>query len=346
MVYIGLTARDPLGIAFAIWARETLGRLWSGTITLKQDHRVVRTGPYALARHPIYTGILTGVLGVVVARAALELASVVSTRRWHAAQDRDRGTPADLQPRRRVRAVSSRGESDHSVRVVVPRWISVARARSRDACRVPSRGRPRPAKPDLAQPRRERRRLERRPYGASPPRGGEGAMRNCEAGALVELGALDSNSSSGPLSTSSTIASYVACAPAIMPATSPSITRDAEDPRVACPQARAVNDAIPAHDGRHDLDDVDLRRGCAVEDRTQREAEAEPADQDARGARLADQRTRATSELVLGGVVVAVHQLDTADTDRKLIAAARQRHLATGRDDALDDNVRDHYARP
>lgn len=46
------------GFAFAWWARIHLGRLWSGTITRKTDHRVVDSGPYALVRHPIYTGII------------------------------------------------------------------------------------------------------------------------------------------------------------------------------------------------------------------------------------------------------------------------------------------------
>jgi len=47
-----------LGMAFAWWARIHLGTLWSGSITRKADHRVVDTGPYALVRHPIYTGLL------------------------------------------------------------------------------------------------------------------------------------------------------------------------------------------------------------------------------------------------------------------------------------------------
>lgn len=47
-----------LGMAFAWWARIHLGRLWSGHITRKVNHKVVDTGPYALVRHPIYTGLL------------------------------------------------------------------------------------------------------------------------------------------------------------------------------------------------------------------------------------------------------------------------------------------------
>jgi protein-S-isoprenylcysteine O-methyltransferase Ste14 len=46
------------GIALTWWARLYLGRLWSSSVTKKADHRVVDTGPYAIVRHPIYTGII------------------------------------------------------------------------------------------------------------------------------------------------------------------------------------------------------------------------------------------------------------------------------------------------
>src|SRR5690349_13132033 len=45
------------GFLFAWWARLHLGRLWSSGIARKEDHRVVDSGPYALVRHPIYSGI-------------------------------------------------------------------------------------------------------------------------------------------------------------------------------------------------------------------------------------------------------------------------------------------------
>jgi protein-S-isoprenylcysteine O-methyltransferase Ste14 len=54
------------GIAFAAWARWHLGRYWSGHVTLKEDHRLIRSGPYRLARHPLYTGFLTAVLGSAI----------------------------------------------------------------------------------------------------------------------------------------------------------------------------------------------------------------------------------------------------------------------------------------
>jgi protein-S-isoprenylcysteine O-methyltransferase Ste14 len=52
-----------LGVAIAIWARVHLGTNWSGVVTLKEGHELIRTGPYRNIRHPIYTGILVAFLG-------------------------------------------------------------------------------------------------------------------------------------------------------------------------------------------------------------------------------------------------------------------------------------------
>jgi protein-S-isoprenylcysteine O-methyltransferase Ste14 len=54
------------GIAFMIWARLHLGKYWSGVITLKEGHRLIRTGPYRLVRHPIYTGFLCAAIGTAM----------------------------------------------------------------------------------------------------------------------------------------------------------------------------------------------------------------------------------------------------------------------------------------
>jgi len=55
------------GLMFAVWARVYLGSNWSRSVTIKQGHELITTGPYAMVRHPIYTGILTGFLGMAIA---------------------------------------------------------------------------------------------------------------------------------------------------------------------------------------------------------------------------------------------------------------------------------------
>jgi protein-S-isoprenylcysteine O-methyltransferase Ste14 len=57
------------GLLFAGWARWHMGRLWSGAITRKEGHHIVDTGPYAIVRHPIYTGIIAATLTTVLASA-------------------------------------------------------------------------------------------------------------------------------------------------------------------------------------------------------------------------------------------------------------------------------------
>jgi len=54
------------GAAFALWARFTIGRNWSGTITVKQDHELMTRGPYAVVRHPIYSGLLLTLMGTAL----------------------------------------------------------------------------------------------------------------------------------------------------------------------------------------------------------------------------------------------------------------------------------------
>jgi protein-S-isoprenylcysteine O-methyltransferase Ste14 len=62
------TALVAAGLAFAVWARIALGGNWSGTVTLKHGHTIVRSGPYRWIRHPIYTGLLVAVTGTALAR--------------------------------------------------------------------------------------------------------------------------------------------------------------------------------------------------------------------------------------------------------------------------------------
>ncbi|MDB4940266.1 MAG: isoprenylcysteine carboxyl methyltransferase family protein [Candidatus Doudnabacteria bacterium] len=57
---------DLTAIVFAIWARIALGRNWSNAIALKENHELVQTGPYAIVRHPIYTGLVFAAFGTAL----------------------------------------------------------------------------------------------------------------------------------------------------------------------------------------------------------------------------------------------------------------------------------------
>ena len=83
--WIGATgvAITVAGVALAIWARRHLGQNWSATVTLKEGHELIRSGPYGRIRHPIYTGMLIAFAGTALAldeyRGLLGLAIATST---------------------------------------------------------------------------------------------------------------------------------------------------------------------------------------------------------------------------------------------------------------------------
>ncbi|HET9804421.1 MAG TPA: isoprenylcysteine carboxylmethyltransferase family protein [Candidatus Acidoferrum sp.] len=54
------------GLVFAVWARIALGANWSGTVTIKSGHNLIRRGPYRWIRHPIYTGLLASFVGTIL----------------------------------------------------------------------------------------------------------------------------------------------------------------------------------------------------------------------------------------------------------------------------------------
>jgi protein-S-isoprenylcysteine O-methyltransferase Ste14 len=56
-----------IGIALALWARWHLGQYWSARITLKENHQLIRSGPYAHFRHPIYSGLILAAIGGALA---------------------------------------------------------------------------------------------------------------------------------------------------------------------------------------------------------------------------------------------------------------------------------------
>ena len=59
------------GLLFATWARAHIGRNWSGAVTVKEHHELIVSGPYAVVRHPIYTGLLFALLGTALVRDEL-----------------------------------------------------------------------------------------------------------------------------------------------------------------------------------------------------------------------------------------------------------------------------------
>ncbi len=55
------------GLLFAVWARFFLGSNWSARVTVKQNHELVKSGPYSIVRHPIYLGLLLAMSGSALA---------------------------------------------------------------------------------------------------------------------------------------------------------------------------------------------------------------------------------------------------------------------------------------
>lgn len=74
------------GLAFSVWARVYLGRNWSGSVTVKEQHELIRSGPYALVRHPIYTGLIVAVAGTAITsgtvRALLAFCFIAASLWW------------------------------------------------------------------------------------------------------------------------------------------------------------------------------------------------------------------------------------------------------------------------
>ena len=90
-----------VGLALTWWARMQLGRLWSSAITRKEEYRLVETGPYALVRHPIYTGIITALLATAATQAtllALLGAVLIAIGLWVKARTEERFLLAELGP--------------------------------------------------------------------------------------------------------------------------------------------------------------------------------------------------------------------------------------------------------
>jgi protein-S-isoprenylcysteine O-methyltransferase Ste14 len=68
---VAAIALTVAGMAFAVWARVHLGRNWSSAPMIKQQHQLIRSGPYRLVRHPIYTGLLIALAGTFLANGKI-----------------------------------------------------------------------------------------------------------------------------------------------------------------------------------------------------------------------------------------------------------------------------------
>jgi protein-S-isoprenylcysteine O-methyltransferase Ste14 len=64
------------GLAFAVWARIYIGRNWGMPMTRRAEPELVTTGPYRRVRHPIYTGIITAMIGTALATTVYGLIAV------------------------------------------------------------------------------------------------------------------------------------------------------------------------------------------------------------------------------------------------------------------------------
>jgi protein-S-isoprenylcysteine O-methyltransferase Ste14 len=86
VTFWGGVALTLAGMLFCVWARLHLGRNWSRSVTIKQDHELIVTGPYALVRHPIYSGLYVAFLGAVLALGeprALVAFALIAVSLWH-----------------------------------------------------------------------------------------------------------------------------------------------------------------------------------------------------------------------------------------------------------------------
>src|SRR4029077_17391496 len=110
-------ALTAAGLLLCIWARRTLGEYWSDKVRLKGDHELIRRGPYAHLRHPIYSGVLLAVTGTALAigewRGAVALALL--------------GANYFVKAKREDRILASRfGENfadyKRQARFLLPRW--------------------------------------------------------------------------------------------------------------------------------------------------------------------------------------------------------------------------------
>jgi protein-S-isoprenylcysteine O-methyltransferase Ste14 len=93
IVWVGLLLAAA-GLLFTVWARRHLATNWSGDVTLKADHELIVSGPYALVRHPIYAGLLLGFVGSALALGqwrGIVAVALVGLSQWRKLRIEERG---------------------------------------------------------------------------------------------------------------------------------------------------------------------------------------------------------------------------------------------------------------
>ncbi len=96
-----LVALAVIGLLFTWWARFHLGRLWSSSVTKKAGHRVIDTGPYAIVRHPIYTGLIAAIFATAILKgrpSGTIGALLMAVGFWTKARLEERFLRAQLEP--------------------------------------------------------------------------------------------------------------------------------------------------------------------------------------------------------------------------------------------------------
>ena len=125
-----LAAAAAAGLVFTWWARIHLGRLWSGAITRKENHRIVDSGPYGLVRHPIYTGLIAAIVASALAEAtmaALAGAALIVLSFWVKARAEERFLSDELG-----------ADAYEAYRRRVPMLVPLLRRRQRDTLSGPT----------------------------------------------------------------------------------------------------------------------------------------------------------------------------------------------------------------
>jgi protein-S-isoprenylcysteine O-methyltransferase Ste14 len=55
-----------IGVAFWVYSQAVLDRNWSPQLQIQDGHELMKKGPYAVMRHPLYTGMIVWVLGLAL----------------------------------------------------------------------------------------------------------------------------------------------------------------------------------------------------------------------------------------------------------------------------------------